>query len=264
LVCSPIKTLRELGKLNNEPSINSANIGEVLLAISGNIWVILELQGIIPREVGMYSTAINRLRETLRLNKVQKQVLIGSLLGDGYLYPTVSGKYSYLRIAHGPKQKDYVWWKYRYFKQWVLSLPRYQMQNKNKPGLGGYYWFKTIADKDLLSYRNIFYSGSEKIVPFEIGKYLVTPLSLAVWYMDDGTINYRALHLNTQGFSLEENKLLREVLNRNFGILCNINKSGGIGKGYILYIPIKQAKLFMSLVRSFVEECMPYKASLTP
>ena len=74
----------------------------------------------------MFSKEIDRLRDKLSLNLVQRQIIIGSLLGDGYLYPTVSKKYAYFRIAHGPKQKDYVWWKYNYFKNWVLTSPHYQ------------------------------------------------------------------------------------------------------------------------------------------
>lgn len=212
----------------------------------------------------MYSAHINRLRETLSLSPVQRQIIIGSLLGDGYLYPTVSGNYAYLRIAHGPKQKDYVWWKYRYFKDWVLSPPRYQLQNKSRPKLGGYFWFKTIAHRYLLEYRDIFYKEKEKIIPSNIGELLITSMSLAVWYLDDGTLADKSIHLNTQGFSREENLLLQSVLKRNFGIVCNLNKSGNIGKGYILYIPVRETEKFLFLVDRYVKECMPYKTFLTP
>lgn len=212
----------------------------------------------------MYSAAINRLRKVLSLNSLQREVLIGTLLGDGYLYPTVSGKYAYLRICHGPKQKDYVWWKYGYFQDWVLSPPRYQLQNKAIPQLGGYYWFKTIAHRQFLEYRQIFYLNREKIVPPNIGELLVSPLSLAVWYMDDGSLNGRVLHLNTQGFSEKENLLLRSVLKHNFGIDCSLNKSGNIGKGYILYVPKAEAEKFLSLIDQHLRECMSYKTFLTP
>ena len=64
----------------------------------------------------MYSADINHLRNVLSLSSLQRKVVIGTLLGDGYLYPTVSGKYAYLRVSHGPKQRNYVWWKYNYSK----------------------------------------------------------------------------------------------------------------------------------------------------
>ena len=198
----------------------------------------------------MFSTDIDRLRKSLSLNVVQRQILIGSLLGDGYLYPTTSGKYAYFRIAHGPKQESYVQWKYQFFKNFVLSPPRYQLQSKKRPKLGGYFWFKTIATPEFLRYRKMFYPEGAKIVPSNIGKFFDSVLSLAIWYMDDGCLNRKAVHLNTQGFSLSENRLLRDVVKKNFGISCNIGKSGNIGKGHILYIPTREAKRFLSLVDS--------------
>ena len=71
------------------------------------------------------------MRDALSLTAEQHEILVGGLLGDSYLFPTVSGKYASMRVAHGPKQRDYVWWKYEFFKQWVLSPPKYQLQNKN-------------------------------------------------------------------------------------------------------------------------------------
>jgi len=212
----------------------------------------------------MYSADINRLREAVSLNSVQRQIIVGTLLGDGYLYPTVSGKYAYLRIAHGPKQEEYVWWKYQFFENWVLSPPKYQLQNKVRPELGGYYWFKTIAHQQLLRYRRIFYKDREKIIPSNIGQLLISPLSLAVWYMDDGTLAKKALHLNTQGFSRGENIQLQSVLRQNFGINSRLNKSGNIGKGYILYIPVNETKKFLSIIDPYIRDCLPYKTFLTP
>ena len=212
----------------------------------------------------MYSADINRLRRTVKLSFIQKQVLVGTLLGDEYLFPTVSGKYAYLRVSHGPKQENYVWWKYQYFKNWVLSPPKHQLQNKAKIDLGGYYWFKTIANRELLKYREIFYKNREKNISSNIGQLLNSPLSLAVWYMDDGTLANKSLHLNTQSFSKEENLKLKEVLRKNFGIDCNLNKSGNIGKGYILYVPVSETRKFLSIINPYVKECLPYKTFLTP
>lgn len=212
----------------------------------------------------MYSTAINRLRSTLKLTRNQREVLIGSILGDGYLFPTVSGKYAYLRIAHSERQKGYLIWKYRWFRDWVLTRPRYQLQNKSDHSKGGYWWFKTIAHPELLRMRRIFYPNREKIVPHNIGELLKSDLALAVWYLDDGTLAGRALHLNTQSFSYQENQLLQHILKRNFRIETTINKSGGIGKGYILHVGTKYTKELLKRIDCFVPPSMRYKTFLTP
>lgn len=212
----------------------------------------------------MFSTAINRLRSTLKLTSSQREVLVGSVLGDGYLYPTVSGKYAYLRLAHSERQKGYLLWKYRWFRDWVLMQPKYQLQNKSNQSKGGYWWFKTVAHPELLAMRQIFYRNREKIVPPVIGEILKSDLSLAIWYLDDGTLAGRSLHLNTQSFSHQDNQLLRATLRRNFGIDSSINKSGGIGKGYILYIGTKFSGKFLLKINRFIPESMHYKTFLTP
>jgi hypothetical protein len=43
------------------------------------------------------------------LSGEEKSVIIGSLLGDGYLER--NGKYFRLQITHSIKQKDYLMWK---------------------------------------------------------------------------------------------------------------------------------------------------------
>ena len=49
-----------------------------------------------------------------KLSVIQKDLIIGSLLGDGYLMPTTCG--CRFRAHHGIKQKDYLDWKYSILK----------------------------------------------------------------------------------------------------------------------------------------------------
>ena len=57
------------------------------------------------------------------LSKRQSDVVIGTLLGDGYLVKTTRG-YAF-RVNHGLAQKDYVDWKYSLLKNLVNSPPRF-------------------------------------------------------------------------------------------------------------------------------------------
>lgn len=209
----------------------------------------------------MYSRAINSLRNKLQLTPLQYEVLIGSMLGDGYLYPTVSGKYAYLRIAHGPKQKEYVWWKYRLFRDWILSPPRYQLQNKHKPELGGYWWFKTIAHQSLLGVRRLFYAADrKKRVPSNIGKLLRSPLSLAVWYGDDGTVvSKNGIRIQSEGFTKPENEKLLRVLANNFGVNGRLQRNGGNGYGWSIGFGKFDSQTFIEIIRKRLPNCLRYK-----
>ena len=61
----------------------------------------------------MESVKIWEMRKQ-KLNRQQKEFLVGTLLGDGCLLKTTRGYC--LRIHQGIKQKDYVEWKYNVMK----------------------------------------------------------------------------------------------------------------------------------------------------
>ena len=75
----------------------------------------------------------------------------------------------------------------------------------------GEYMFYTKYRDEFLSYRDEWYKDDgnrfRKRVPDTIDTMLVDPISLAVWYLDDGTKrnDSDACRLATQGFSLQEN-----------------------------------------------------------
>lgn len=69
--------------------------------------------------------------------------------------------------------------------------------------------FDTRTLPELHWYAARFLSGGRKRVPQEI-EALLSPLALAVWYMDDGhrRRDCNALRINTHAFTYEENERL--------------------------------------------------------
>jgi len=67
----------------------------------------------------------------------------------------------------------------------------------------------------------LFYTSTAgkrlQVVPQNISE-LLTPIVLAIWLMDDGSIEHRAIDLHTQGFTPEGIQLLISALETNFGI----------------------------------------------
>lgn len=104
-----------------------------------------------------------------------------------------------------------------------------------------------------------------KIVPPNIEEILTEPISLAVWYMDDGTLDFRELyHCNvmiaTYGFTFSDCKLLVNTLFHNFGIHANVTKCTMRGKIYPrLYVWAKDSIKFIDLVESYILPCMKHK-----
>jgi len=104
-------------------------------------------------------------------------------------------------------------------------------------------------------------------VPDNIQEVLKNPLSLAIWYMDDGNLDNRyKYHLNssfaTFCFSYKECNLLAEALKSNFGVEARVHKSTMRGKEYYrLYIVASSMKRFVKTIKNFIVPCMQYKVS---
>lgn len=140
------------------------------------------------------------------LTQFQKSIILGSILGDGYIRIFPGRKDALIEINHSAKQKDYVDWKYSMLKDVAGSPPKMRRGNGKRIA----YRFYTKQLPEISSFLHIFYKDGKKIIPEELR---LDDVSLAVWYMDDGskcgTYNY---YLNTQQFRLEDQKKLLEAL----------------------------------------------------
>lgn len=96
-----------------------------------------------------------------------------------------------------------------------------------------------------------------KIVPLNIEEFL-TPLALAIWFMDDGSNLGKGARIATNCFTLEEVKFLCNVLKNKFNILATPNKSGK-DKGYIIYISVKSMPVFTNIVKPYLLPSLYYK-----
>jgi ubiquinol-cytochrome c reductase cytochrome b subunit len=80
----------------------------------------------------------------------------------------------------------------------------------------------------------MWYINGNKCVPLIINEYL-TPLSLAIWIMDDGSKVGPGLKLSTNSFSYSDCIFLVKTLYDNFNIKANV-QSSGIDNQFIIYI----------------------------
>lgn len=149
------------------------------------------------------------------LTKEEKDILIGSLLGDGCLRIIGRCKVPAFSVDHSEVQKDYVFWKYKKLKRWVATPPwrEERIYHKDKSRKTFSWRFQTLSNSVFSDMYNTFYRNRKKIVPENIrGLLKNSPLVLAVWLMDDGNKNHQAVFLNTQSFSLTEQQKLCKAL----------------------------------------------------
>ncbi len=196
------------------------------------------------------------------LSERQQEILIGTLLGDGHLEQ--NGKNVRLRVGHGLPQREYVAWKHQELKDLVRgNIRTARIFNSKRNKYYEHLQFSTLTCSDFTEWRDVFYPHGKKIVPENISDLLITPLSLAVWHMDDGykRNDCNALRLNTDAFSVSDQNLLIGCLKNNFGIESKLHKKD---KTFNIYIGGKSAKIFCDLVKPYIIDSLLYKVSLTP
>ena len=196
------------------------------------------------------------------LSQRQKEILVGTMLGDGHLEQ--NGRGVRLRVDHGMAQQDYVLWKYQEFQKFATNRPRViKSFHKKEQKVYERLHFSTYSNGIFQDWRDLFYKNKIKIIPKNINKILVSPLSLAVWIMDDGykRNDCNAIRINTDLFQLNEQKLLVDCLKSNFWIDSVIHKKG---KTYNIYVPVKSSKRFCEIIKPYILDSLLYKVSLTP
>lgn len=208
----------------------------------------------------MNTKEIRVLAESIKLTDQQEQILIGLLLGDGHLETQNQGRTFRLKVEHAISQKEYTDWVFEKFKKLALTKPQLKLQMVAGK-MREKYWFSTISTGTLRFYGQLFYVNRKKVVPKMIAK-LASPLSLAVWFMDDGSLkskHHKARIINTQCFDDISLQRLQEMLEK-FGIKTTLRQQK---EGKQIYIPSTEIEKFIALIKPYIHPTMEYKIKLT-
>jgi len=205
----------------------------------------------------MNTRALRDYRDSLTLSAKQRELLTGMLLGDAHLERRASGAVR-LKVEHCVRQNDYAMWKYHCFQQWVLTPPQRKPKRHKLGSISENVWFNTIAHPQLCEWYAHFYQEGPKVIPENLA---LTPLALAVWFMDDGSRKSRecrGLYLNVQCFSQAEVRKLQACLRQNFQISTTTRSQSD---GLQIYIPSCETSHFTEIVECHLIASMRYKLS---
>jgi hypothetical protein len=180
------------------------------------------------------------------LTERQKAIIIGCLLGDGTMRCKTN---ALLEINHSLKQSDYVDWKYSELRGLVSTKPQKRFGNAGRIA----YRFTTTSLPELTGIYKMFYHYGKKIIPDNLK---IHPLSLAVWFMDDGCKSYRTIYLNTQKFSVTEQNKLSSLLKEQFDFKVSLNKDK---KYYRLRIAVSSVGKFKEVIKPYLLPMFCYK-----
>jgi len=193
----------------------------------------------------------------MNLSPEARSVVVGSLLGDGYLYPNGT-----LQIEHRLDHAAYTLWKYEMLKC-IAGRPPSTVERYDSRTGKTYRSMRFYTKAVLKQFRNAFYEDRRKVLPMNLGE-LLDPLAIAVWFMDDGSRGARTpkgLVINTSSFSADEQAQLRSVLAEKFGVTTSTHR---VGKGFQLYIKASSYEMFVELVSPHLVPLMRYKLPVDP
>jgi recombination protein RecA len=133
------------------------------------------------------------LAEPRRLSDQQWQVVLGSLMGDGNISPNRQDRSGVrFRLGHGARQAAYLDWK-------VSLLGNIEHSLRTNARGAVFADFTPLPELDELR-RAVYLGDGKKHLSWDYLKAL-TPLALAMWYMDDGcfTVRSKGLQERTRG-----------------------------------------------------------------
>ena len=198
------------------------------------------------------------------LSPQQRQVVLGGLLGGGNLSPSriKGGLGTRFRMGHGAKQLDYLDWKASLFGNIGQS------RRVNAKGVG---FVDLTPLPELAELREAVYWGDgKKTLSYEYLKAL-TALALAVWYMDDGSLQNRSKgrqertkdgsgrsEICVETFSEGSRRRLLEVLAGQFDLHPLLAVRGARQLSVLSFAEDETAKLH-ELVAPYIYPSMEYK-----
>lgn len=191
-------------------------------------------------------------------------MIIGSTLGDTHLEKRKNGIGTRIKFEQSSNNVEYLMWFHNYLANrgyCSKTKPKLQIRIKQKGKVYYRYIINSYTFSSFNWIQEMFYKSIDnkyiKVVPLNIGEYL-TPLALAIWFMDDGSSLERGVKIATNCFTLEEVNLLCNVLKLKYNIIATPNKRGK-NKGHIIIIHVNSMKLFINIIKPYLLPSLYYK-----
>ena len=192
-----------------------------------------------------------------KMNKIQKSILVGLLLGDGHLETVTRDRTYRLKVEHSLKQKEYVDWLHGKFADFIRNGPYTKTKSLNEKQFSCY-GFTTCSSGLFRFYAQQFYSGRKKVIPKLFAK-LIDPLALAIWFMDDGSlksIHHKTYIIHSIGYTKDDLEIVQKVLEEKFAVKVALHKQYDRWRIYFLS---ETAGKLKKLIEPYVIPSMRYK-----
>lgn len=212
----------------------------------------------------------------MKLTEKDKSILIGLLLGDGYIDD--KGR---IYIEHREKQKDYCIYKAKLLHsvcggkdikvhEYIRNRSILKDKKQFKESTFTTYSFKKQS-QSFIPIRQILYDANrKKYISEEILQYL-TPEAIALWWMDDGCLTKKYTYQNGEkkhcGYTLrlytylpkEQNEIVQKFFEDIYQIKWNVVKADGAKDDtqWMLRCGTIEGRKFLNIIREYIIKNVP-------
>lgn len=186
-------------------------------------------------------------------SEFQKQILLGTIIGDGCLFKGKNNKNFRINLAHSLKQEEYFKFKYEVLKELLNVEYKYNVIfNKSREKEYNEIRFQSKTDGLFTELHNIWYKDDKKIIPYEeIMK--LNEVALAIKYFDDGSNSKSGCYISMCDYDEESLNNFMKWLEIKFNIKSKVHR------GNNLYIPSKYKIYFFNIIRKYATSDVLYK-----
>ena len=201
--------------------------------------------------------------EQQRLGEQQLQLILGSLMGDGNLSPNRRGRSgTRFRMGHGARQAAYLDWK----ASLLGNIPHARTVNAKGAVFADFTPLPELGEL----HEAVYFGDGKKHLSWDYLKSL-TPLALAVWYMDDGGFTVRSkgvqertaggtgrIEICVEAMSPGSRERLQRYLQDTYGLNVKLQYRGA-RKMSVLQFSTAASEKFQKLIAPYVHPSMEYK-----
>ena len=212
----------------------------------------------------------------MKLTEKDKSILIGLLLGDGYI--DEKGR---IYVEHGEKQKDYCIYKAKLLHsvcggkdikvhEYIRKRSVLKDKKQFKEDTFITYKFKKQSQSFILI-RNLLYNEDKKKYISEKTLQYITPEVIALWWMDDGCLTKKYTYQNGEkkhcGYTLklctylpkEQNEIIQKFFKDNYQVEWNVVKADGAKDDtqWMLRCGTIEGRKFLNIIREYIIKNVP-------
>lgn len=197
------------------------------------------------------------------LNKKQKSLIIGCILGDGYITKKTKEGNSYLSIQHSEKQYEYLVYKRNRFIEEGFDVSKiYDVSRKYKA-----YRFNVKLRLVFNNLRHALYPNGNKTISRHFLNWLDSE-GLAIWVMDDGNsaVKFkdnkcvsRWISIATYDFTYQEHIIIQKYMNVVHHLNMKIYKDR---KYFRSHFNSTESNKLIPIIKPYFIPSMEYKIDL--